>query len=236
MRIESIVGPMSEAQEATALQERAREFEALLLAKVMETMTETDESESASGGLQLQWLMWVEMARQLSEARQLGLAEQVQRELSTQAGMDRDATTGPAVAPLEGSQEAGADPLKWLLPVRGVLTSRYGYRTDPFDGSRRMHRGIDLAAPDGSPVVASAKGKVILSSFEPGYGHTVIVEHDGGLTTRYAHLASRLVSEGDWVNRGQMVGRVGSTGRATGPHLHYEIRRRGEAIDPQEFV
>ncbi|MDQ4120376.1 MAG: M23 family metallopeptidase [Acidobacteriota bacterium] len=124
-----------------------------------------------------------------------------------------------------------------IFPVHGGrLTGNYGMRGNPFDeyGFAEFHAGLDVAAPLGTPVVAAGKGTVTFSGADGGYGNVVIIEHaDGKVTTRYAHLARCDVSAGDVVVSGQQIGLVGSTGRSTGPHLHYEVRIDGKTVDPR---
>jgi murein DD-endopeptidase MepM/ murein hydrolase activator NlpD len=122
------------------------------------------------------------------------------------------------------------------MPEQFEQTSGYGPRTDPFTRSIAMHTGIDFRAPSGSPVRAAASGKVIEASWVGGYGNMVEIDHGNGLTTRYAHLSSIAVAIGDSLARGATIGRVGTTGRSTGPHLHYETRVDGDPADPQKFI
>lgn len=115
-------------------------------------------------------------------------------------------------------------------------TSSYGLRKDPFHGGARMHNGTDMAAPTGAPVYATGDGVVLRSRNAGGYGLLVEIAHGHGYVTRYAHLSKLLVPEGAIVMRGQMVGRVGSTGRSTGPHLHYEVRINGKSVEPSRYM
>ncbi|MET0250699.1 MAG: M23 family metallopeptidase [Novosphingobium sp.] len=120
------------------------------------------------------------------------------------------------------------------MPVASrAITSGFGLRRHPLFGDLRLHAGIDLAAPAGSPVVATAAGTVSTADWAGGYGLLVAVEHGGGRQTRYAHLSKLNVAAGQRVRQGQVIGFVGSTGRSTGPHLHYETRIDGHAIDPR---
>jgi len=123
-------------------------------------------------------------------------------------------------------------------PVIGEVefTSGFGVRSDPFLGRPAMHTGLDFRAQTGDPVRATANGKVINSGWSGGYGRMVEIDHGNGLSTRYGHLSQIDVKVGDGVKIGQVIGEVGSTGRSTGPHLHYETRIDGEAVDPQKFL
>lgn len=123
-------------------------------------------------------------------------------------------------------------------PVVGEVefTSGFGVRTDPFLGRPAMHTGLDFRAATGDPVRATANGKVVSAGWSGGYGRMVEIDHRNGLSTRYGHLSEINVRVGELVKIGQVVGEVGSTGRSTGPHLHYETRIDGEAVDPQKFL
>ena len=123
-------------------------------------------------------------------------------------------------------------------PVIGEVefTSGFGVRSDPFLGRPAMHTGLDFRAAAGDPVRATANGKVVSSGWAGGYGRMVEVDHGNGLSTRYGHLSEINVKVGDPIRIGQVIGAVGSTGRSTGPHLHYETRIDGEAVDPQKFL
>jgi murein DD-endopeptidase MepM/ murein hydrolase activator NlpD len=123
------------------------------------------------------------------------------------------------------------------LPIAmGYYSSNFGYRLDPFTGKSTFHTGVDLIAPPGTPVMAAAGGVVSTVTFVAEYGNMVDVDHDNGLTSRYAHLTRSLVKVGDVVMKGQTIALVGSTGRATGPHLHFEVREKGIPLNPNKFL
>ena len=121
-------------------------------------------------------------------------------------------------------------------PVTGAETSSYGYRRDPFTRRRKLHKGVDYQAPRGTPVVAAGPGTVQVARRKSGYGRVVMIDHGQGVQTRYAHLQRIDVRAGQRVSPGMRIGTVGSTGRATGPHLHFELRIDGEAYDPQQVL
>ncbi|OLC68632.1 MAG: hypothetical protein AUH79_02925 [Betaproteobacteria bacterium 13_1_40CM_4_64_4] len=124
-----------------------------------------------------------------------------------------------------------------LAPVEGGwLSSSYGWRIDPFTGQKGFHEGLDFPTETGTPIVAAASGKVIFADVHPQYGKMIEIDHGNGLVTRYAHCSMLLVKEGDLVVRGQRVAAVGSTGRATGPHLHFEVRLNGVPQNPARFL
>jgi murein DD-endopeptidase MepM/ murein hydrolase activator NlpD len=116
------------------------------------------------------------------------------------------------------------------------VTSPFGVRMDPFVRQLAMHTGVDFRGEPGDPVRAAAAGKVIQAERNGGYGLMVEVDHGNGIVTRYAHLSAVSVSDGATVDVGAVIGRIGSTGRSTGPHLHYEVRVNGEAVDPQRYL
>ena len=124
-----------------------------------------------------------------------------------------------------------------MLPVSAPYNaSAFGRRVDPFTGQWAMHEGIDFLAEKGSPVAAAADGVVIFAGFHPQYGYMVDIDHGNDLVTRYAHQSKVIVKEGEVVQRGRKLGEVGSTGRSTGPHLHFEVRYRGAAQNPMKFL
>jgi murein DD-endopeptidase MepM/ murein hydrolase activator NlpD len=120
--------------------------------------------------------------------------------------------------------------------AEGYLSSRFGERMDPFNGEEAFHKGVDFAAPAGSDVIAVASGVVTWAGRRDGYGVLIEVQHGDGLVTRYGHNSQALVSVGEVVQRGQALAKVGSTGRSTGPHVHFEVLRNGSAINPDSFV
>jgi murein DD-endopeptidase MepM/ murein hydrolase activator NlpD len=188
--------------------------------------------------------------------------EDTSRKLAEKSGVVSDAfalpgTGGPALpldanslAALEGKmsqlevdikgyesvlRERGYTPSVW--PVVGKLESAFGGRRNPFGGAGyEFHSGQDINAEYGDPVVAGASGKVIFAGWQNGYGQLIAIDHGGGLTTRYGHLSHIDVTEGQTVERAQFIGRVGSSGRSTGPHLHYEIRINDEPVDPLQYL
>lgn len=123
------------------------------------------------------------------------------------------------------------------LPIaQGYYSSNYGQRIDPISGRQSMHTGVDLIAPTGTPILAAAGGRVAAVEFQHEYGNIVDVDHENGLTTRYAHVSKSMVKVGDIVMKGQVIAQVGSTGRTTGPHLHFEVREKGIPLNPNKFL
>jgi murein DD-endopeptidase MepM/ murein hydrolase activator NlpD len=122
------------------------------------------------------------------------------------------------------------------LPVVGHLTSHHGMRSDPFTAEEKFHRGIDIASPLGTPIRAALPGTVTFSGWKQGYGLTVIISHADGYTTQYSHNSENLVQVGERVNQKQPIALVGQSGRATGPHLHFEVKQEGRTIDPLRLI
>ncbi|MBP8120318.1 MAG: M23 family metallopeptidase [Burkholderiales bacterium] len=136
---------------------------------------------------------------------------------------------------MEGRLAAKAIPT--TLPVEiGYFSSNFGTRIDPFTGRQAFHTGVDFNAPPGSAILAAAGGVVSISERHTEYGNMVDIDHDNGLTTRYAHLSRMTVKVGDVVMKGQKVGELGQTGRATGPHLHFEVRENSVPLNPNRFL
>ncbi|UCG39238.1 MAG: peptidoglycan DD-metalloendopeptidase family protein [bacterium] len=123
-----------------------------------------------------------------------------------------------------------------IWPVKGWLTSDFGYRTSPFTGRREMHKGLDVATRTGTGVIAPADGLVVFSGREGGFGNMLLIDHGYGLVTRYGHLSNMEVKLGQKVKRGDLIARVGNTGRSTGPHLHYEVVVNGVSINPMRYI
>jgi murein DD-endopeptidase MepM/ murein hydrolase activator NlpD len=124
------------------------------------------------------------------------------------------------------------DPLgRW-----GLINSPFSFRTDPITGEIRHHNGVDLKAKYGDPVYAAAGGRVIFTGISGGYGNLIIVAHANGYNTYYGHLSKICVTQGQKVRRGILIGKVGATGRVTGPHLHFEVRKNGKPQDPLLYI
>lgn len=173
-------------------------------------------------------------------------AEQVQRLLDSiryeiaaaeehKDGLEADAAALEAeIARLASKGGTAPSGLAW--PVNGAMGSPFGYRVHPILGVKKLHTGIDLNAASGAPITASGAGTVIMAQTYGGYGRAVVIDHGGGLTTLYAHQSKLAVSVGEQVSQGEVVGYVGCSGSCTGPHLHFEVRKNGEPVDPLGYL
>ena len=146
---------------------------------------------------------------------------------------------GPRIRELERligrtGEVVNALPLRW--PVRGRVNSEYGKRTSPWGGAAEHHSGLDISTPLGTPVMCPAPGKVLLAGGGGDYGRHVVVQHANGVRSLYGHLSKVEVKAGQQVDKGQLLGLTGSTGRSTGPHLHYELRVAGQTVNPRKFL
>jgi len=242
-------------KEKAELKKVAQEFEAVFIAQLLKIMRETIE-ESGMEGSGFGKSIYTELFDQeiaLSMARRgaLGIGDIIYKSFNDREAIHSlelpettwqgQSISRPAPESSNKLPESGATEYEHgfsfpILPVHAQISSGFGMRNDPFTGTPRFHKGIDLAAPDGTPVVAALPGKVISARYESGYGNTVLIEHEGGLQTRYGHLASVNVKAGDMVTSDDMLGKVGSTGRSTGAHLHFEVIRMGTPVDPAKMT
>lgn len=123
-----------------------------------------------------------------------------------------------------------------IWPTRGWVTSRFGYRLSPFTGLREFHQGLDISTQMGTPIISPADGVVVRVGMQGGYGKMITIDHGYGCTTRYGHVSKAMVKVGSRVKRGQVIAAVGTTGRSTGPHLHYEIHKNGLPVNPKRYI
>ena len=149
-------------------------------------------------------------------------------------GSVRDMLQAVALGVAHGEALADATPIIW--PADGWISAEYGYRSDPFTGQRDFHPAVDISTRKGQPVYATATGRVTVAARTGAYGNLVEIDHGFGLATRYGHLSEFVVAAGDTVLRGDVIGAVGATGRATGHHVHYEVRADGRTINPRRLL
>ena len=142
-------------------------------------------------------------------------------------GLTRNVTTADWI-------KANSAPSLW--PVQGLVTGSFGERIDPFNGEGAFHSGVDIGSSYGAPIVAPADGMVTLTDTMGGYGKTIMIDHGNGISTRYGHLSGFAVTAGQRVQRGDVIGYVGESGRSTGPHLHYEVRINDTPVNPYKYL
>lgn len=228
----------------------AQQFEAMLLSQMLRDMKASmtpDADREGLGAPIFADTLHTELGLSLSRAGGVGLADVLMRGLraydtpragtgasSGGAGIGGDvAATRPVIAAAPSEETRGT---AIALPEHRGVTSDYGWRTDPINGQARFHGGMDLRYAYGQAVHAAAAGTVTYSGEQGGYGTVVIVQHGNGLETRYAHLSAADVAVGTQVEAGAVIARAGSSGRSTGPHLHFEVRQDGHPVDPQALT
>jgi murein DD-endopeptidase MepM/ murein hydrolase activator NlpD len=200
----------------------AQEFASFLYLEVIKAMRATlsqdgfVETESLSRDIYTS-MMDGEVARAMAKRDGTGFTKTVEKSLEKMA---------PAARPV-GDQ---------AMPADGVVSSTFGTRVDPINGMEAFHHGVDIAAPVGTEIRAAAAGRVISSGWVAGYGNMVEVDHGGGLVTRYGHNSRNLVAVGEDIQAGQAIALVGSTGRATGAHVHFEVRKLGKPVNPESLL
>jgi murein DD-endopeptidase MepM/ murein hydrolase activator NlpD len=228
----AVAGDAAERQQIALA---AREFEAMFLQQMLQQMRRSmlseDVKEEGLGAGTMTDTMDAELSRQLA-GQSGGLYDVLVQAFSAHGA------PGPAGVPASGPGSApaillgpGAAEPQLALP-EGRISSRFGWRTDPLTGGSRFHNGVDIAAAYGTDVPSAGAGRVVFAGVQGGYGQTVVLEHDGGVQTRYAHLSHVAVTAGAQVDRGTPVGRVGTSGRSTGAHLHFEVLEAGRPVDP----
>lgn len=226
------------------LRKVSQQFEAVFISQMLKVMRETIE-ESGEGGFGKSIyteLFDQEIAVSMARRGALGISDMVYKSLVEKIADSAPSSkeTAPAnPTPVQTPSVIPESPVKpdpeisdMQLPVQAPVSSAFGLRKDPFSRQLRFHKGLDLAAPEGMKVVAALQGTVVFAGYENGYGNTILVQHAGGLQTRYAHLGSLQVKAGDRVDSEAVLGTVGTTGRSTGPHLHFEVTRMGDPVNP----
>lgn len=212
------------------LKKACNEFESLVMHELLKGMRRTVEKCDLFHGGQgeeiYESLLDMELAKKLAGLGPNSLAAMLYRQISPENAQEGRGTPEPDLN----------DPLsltslpQW--PLEATISSPFGWRKDPIDGSERFHTGLDLSAEAGTSVRAVFPGRVAFSGYREGYGNVVILDHGGDLKTVYAHNRCNTVRQGSRVAQGSPIAEVGSSGRSTGAHLHFEVRRRDEPIDP----
>jgi murein DD-endopeptidase MepM/ murein hydrolase activator NlpD len=206
------------------LRDAARSLESMLLRQIIEASGAFKGGEGPGSGVRAD-LFSGALADAVARSGGIGLADEIARSLGASPASSPP-LPAPAAPPASLSR----------APVQGTLTSAFGPRADPITGDPALHRGVDLGAAEGTPILAPAPGVVRSAGERGGYGNAVEIDHGGGLVTLYGHASELLVSTGDRVAAGQEIARVGRTGRATGAHLHFEVRMAGRPVDPSRVL
>lgn len=249
-----VAGVAAPGQDRSALErlktrELAQEFEATMLLQMLRQMRQSmfeEHEDGESDGLSSSTMLDTvdsELSRQLSRSGGFGIADTLMKGFEAKARTDAasgastaaDAAGGLQAVPAAAWSRGAALAQTYLEPSAGdakTVSSAYGWRPDPFTGMAKFHGGVDLRAAYGQTVPAAADGRIVAAGEQGAYGLSVVVEHGAGIQTRYAHLSAIDVAVGDSVQQGQDIGRVGQSGRATGPHLHFEVIQNGRRLDP----
>lgn len=255
LRLDSpLAGLVTNNQTEVAARETARQFEALFLNQLTAALNpKSDEEEdnvfSSTGSDMYKQMFSEHVAKIMADNGGIGIADTIMRQLREKASTRTEAMER-AIAAARAVKEGASDvpiarsgemlkaevspnaPTTLQLPLQGRITSEFGLRNDPINGRHRRHHGVDIAAPIGTPIGAAAAGTVVFAGRRGGYGNTIIIEQADGKQTLYGHAAELLAKVGDQVTAGQTIATVGSTGRSTGPHLHFEVRENGQPVNP----
>jgi murein DD-endopeptidase MepM/ murein hydrolase activator NlpD len=226
------VNPVEPKQRDRNLKKACREFESVFMHQLLKTMRRTVEKCDLFHGGQgeeiYESLLDMELSKSMSGLGPNSIANMLYEQFTKPSGE----AVAPAVQPTAGEvpQKTGHRPPRW--PIVASVSSAFGWRKDPIDGTRRFHNGADFAATAGSPIRSVLAGRVVFSGQQRGYGNVVVVDHGGDLEALYAHNARNLVRKGDRVAGGTIIAEVGASGRSTGPHLHFEVRQGRTPVDP----
>ena len=223
----------------TELKAATQEFEAVFvnyMLKVMRSTIEPADEETSSLGKDVYMGMFDnEISLDIARNNSMGIGDLLYRQLegTVREGKEKQS---PRTRPPSSSQDGKIEAEAWSNPVEGALTSSYGFRNDPFSGDVRFHHGLDISAPAGTAIRAAQAGRVVFSGYLGGFGNTIILEHVNGYRTLYGHTARNLVNSGELVEAEQEIGIVGNTGRSKGTHLHFELQKGSQGINPLEFL
>lgn len=218
----SFNGTGGEVARELELRRAAKEFESLFIYEMLKSMRKTIPEDGLFQGITgkdtYTTIIDQQLASAMAERGGLGIADIIYKQM------------------LPSTNESKKMEKQFAPPLQGVVSSSFGMRTHPILGYPMHHPGVDIASQVGTEIRAAAEGQVIFSGWLPNYGNTVMVEHDGGYVSLYAHNESNEVEATQGVKQGQVLGRVGSTGRSTGPHLHFELRLHGTPVDPKAVM
>lgn len=230
-------GQSEAAPQRAELHKAVQDFEAFFVGYVMQMAYRAIPKSDFLGGQSQQEMFQTMFVQEASKSisqgnRGFGLGKMIETQLARQYGMADEPVAGDVPA-VPAELPDGTVALR--LPVAPV-TSEFGPRADPFNGRHTHHRGIDLAMPMRTPLYAAADGEVEYSGWKAGYGKTITLRHGDGLKTTYAHNDEHTVRVGDSVRSGELIGYSGSTGRSTGPHLHFEVAKDGKQVNPARYA
>jgi murein DD-endopeptidase MepM/ murein hydrolase activator NlpD len=230
------------------LAEAARALESTLVKQLLESSGAFKGNGVAGSGVHAQMFMEV-LADAVTKDGGFGLAKMLEKSLAPPGSPEGEAAGHPSANGLPHPGQGSSLSLPAALPAApapshgagigagiGSVTSDFGERVHPIDGTLDFHAGIDLRAPEGAPIHAAMSGIVRSAGPRGGYGNAVEIDHGGGVSTLYAHASTLSVKPGDVVSAGESLGEVGQTGKTTGPHLHFEVRTQGKAIDPKKAL
>jgi murein DD-endopeptidase MepM/ murein hydrolase activator NlpD len=215
----------------------AVQFEEMLISTLLKSAFPENESEELfSGSMKTtENLRLMYLSQYIADSGGLGYQKLIEEQIKSKINEIPD-TAKAAENPLSSTKPPinyyQGNPPPMIAPVHAPISSGYGWRNDPIDGKLRFHSGIDLEIPINTPIKAMMAGEVIFSGFEKGYGRMVELRHANGMISRYAHNAKLLVKPGEWVDAGSVISLSGNSGRSTGPHLHFEISKNNQSLDP----
>jgi murein DD-endopeptidase MepM/ murein hydrolase activator NlpD len=222
------------SKDPEAIKAVAKQMESLFVYEMLKVMREASGTSSTDGlGSDTYTSMFdMELSKVLSE-RGLGLSDMIEKAVSAKVNNTGQTTTPPSQQVHSQNQSVLAD-IKDLLPDVSSprISSGYGMRHDPFSGELKFHQGLDIPAPEGTDIHPVRPGTVLFSGKQSGYGNVVVIDHGNGFTSKYAHNKINLVKEGEKVDSASIIARVGSTGKSTGPHIHFEVAYMGQNVDP----
>jgi len=245
--VASMVSPNDGPERTTKSSDPGKQVEKLFARMMIKEMRKAMPKEGPFGGKEMSMFMDLlddVLAERMADSGNMGLAEQMNQAINPSDGSHlRSSSERMSLRPSHEiphsvhhhhpSGVAQHLAVEETLPVSGRISSRFGKRVHPITGKTSLHQGLDIAAPEGTPIEAARPGTVTFAGEKGGYGLVVYIDHGDGLETRYAHCSALNVKTGQKIPQGHIVGEVGSTGRSTGSHLHFEARKNGKAINPE---
>lgn len=251
----SIAGALTNNPNEMAALQTAKQFEGMFLTQLTAALNPKSDDEeenvfSSTGADMYKQMFSEQIAKIMGDNGGIGLANTIMQHLREKASAKTETMERAAAVVKAIKQETEAAPTATMpgetlkaeirqigehalhVPVQGRITSEFGLRNDPINGRQRHHHGVDIAAPTGTPIGAAAAGTVVFAGRRGGYGNTIIIEQADGKQTLYGHADQLFAKVGDQITTGQTIATVGSTGRSTGPHLHFEVRENGQPVNP----